>query len=169
MADRIHIFTFKEGLLSRVAHDLRLHVEPWGVKLTRTGDEVAVEIDQRSFVVDGAMRDGRVDVAALSDRDRTKIVETIHREILRLDRHPKIRFLGRVIERAGDALELRGELELIGARRPLAFTATHADRRVRARVTLRPSDWGIRPYKALAGAIRLQDRVIVDFDLDDRE
>src|SRR5690606_28852876 len=76
-----------------------------------------------------------------------------------------IRFFGRVIERAGDALEVRGDLDLAGVRRPLAVTATHADRRVRARVTLRPSDWGIRPYKALAGAIRLQDRVIVDSDL----
>jgi hypothetical protein len=38
--------------------------------------------------------------------------------------------------------------------------------RVRASVNLRLSDFGITPYKALAGAIRLQDRVRVDIDLE---
>jgi hypothetical protein len=33
-------------------------------------------------------------------------------------------------------------------------------------VSLRPSEFGIAPYKALAGAIRLQDRVRVELDLD---
>ncbi|MFO7564091.1 MAG: YceI family protein [Enhygromyxa sp.] len=174
MADLVRVFTFKEGLLSRVAHDLRLHVEPRGVRVTRSGDEVRAEIDPRCLVVDGAMRDARVDANALGERDRKKIVETIRREILGVDAHPLIRFLGhvtggRVTEQDEGALEVRGELELLGRRRPLSFRATREDRRIRARVTLRPSDWGIRPYKALAGAIRLQDRVLVELDLDDSE
>jgi polyisoprenoid-binding protein YceI len=169
MADLVRIFTFKEGLLSRAAHDLRIHVAPWGVRVTRSGEQVVAEIDQRALIVDGAVRDGRLDAAALSDRDRTKIVETIHSEILRLDKHPKIRFTGAVDEQAGDRLEVRGELELLGVRRPLMFAMTREDRRLRARVSLRPTDWGIRPYKALAGALRVQDRVLIELDLDNRE
>ncbi|HLT38970.1 MAG TPA: YceI family protein [Enhygromyxa sp.] len=166
MADLVRVFTYKEGLLSRVAHDLRLHVEPRGVSVTRTGDSVFAEIDPSALLVDGAVRDSRVD--ALGDRDHQKILETVGREILLIDRHPKIRFSGAVNDR-GQALEVRGELELLGVARPLSFSATREDRRIRARVSLRPSDWGIRPYKALAGAIRLQDRVLVELDLDDRE
>lgn len=169
MADLVRIFTFKEGLLSRVAHDLQLHVEPRGVSVVRTGERVAAEIDPAAIVVVGAVRDSRVDHAALSDRDRGKIVDNIQREILDVRRNPKILFSGTVVERAGHILDVRGELDLVGVMQPLSFSATREDRRIRARVTLRPSDWGIRPYKALAGAIRLQDWLVVELDLDDRE
>ena len=36
--DRVCVFTFKDGLLSRVAHDLRLHVEHFTI--TREGDDI---------------------------------------------------------------------------------------------------------------------------------
>lgn len=169
MAHRIHVFTYKEGLLSRVAHDLRLHVEPRGVDVERSAEQVRAEIDASALVVDGAMRAAQLDAGALDGRDRQKIVDTMRREILATQRFPKIRFTGNAVARGDRELVIEGELELAGVRRPLSFTATRADRRLRARVTLRPSIWGIQPYKALAGAIRLQDRVTVDLDLDDSE
>jgi polyisoprenoid-binding protein YceI len=169
MADLVSVFTYKEGLLSRVAHDLRLHLEPRGLQVKRAGEQVAVEIDPTALVVDGAMRGALLDGSALDSRDREKIVTTIRREILQTERYPKIRFSGTAVARGERELELRGELELLGLRRPLSFTATREGRRIRARVSVTPSRWGIQPYKALAGAIRLQDRVTVELDLDDRE
>jgi polyisoprenoid-binding protein YceI len=171
--DRIHVYTYKEGLLARVAHDLRLHVEARGIRTKRNGEQVTVEIDPTALVVDGAMRSSKLDDAALDDHDRWKIVDTIRREILHTQRFPSIRFTGKAIERGERELQLEltidGELELVGVRRPLSVTATRDGRRIRARVILQPSVWGIQPYKALAGAIRLQDRVTVEFDLDDPE
>ena len=169
MADLIRVFTYKEGLLSAVAHDLRLHVEARGVDVKLAGGQVAAELDATALVVDGVMRGAQLDDGTLDERDRRKIVDTIRRELLHTQRFPKIRFTGKATARDAEQLALDGELELVGVRRPLSFTATRAGRRIRARVTLRPSDWGIRPYKALAGAIRLQDRVTVELDLDDRE
>jgi len=170
--DSVRIYTFKAGLLSRVAHDLRLHVEPHGVRVTRTGDRVEAEFDPSAIVVDGAVdSDGTVDVDELSRRDRAKIVDNIQTEILDVKRHPKIRFSGSVTPLPGDRLDVAGELELAGVRRPLRFVAQTQSgsagqpERVEARVTLQPSEFGIPPYKALAGAIRLQDRVVVELDL----
>jgi polyisoprenoid-binding protein YceI len=169
VADLVQVFTYKEGLLSRVAHDLRLHLEPRGLEVKRLGEQVAVEIDPNALLVDGAMRGAQLDGSALDQRDREKIVTTIRREILQTERYPKIRFNGTAVARGDRELELRGELELVGLQRPLSFTATREGRRIRARVTVTPSRWGIQPYKALAGAIRLQDRVTVELDLEDRE
>ena len=168
MPDQVRIFTFAEGLLSRIAHDLRLHVEPRGVIVTRDGDDVRAEFDPTAIVVDGAMKGSQLDTDALSRRDRSKIVDTIRDEILRTRRFPQIRFTGTIVEQADHVLEVRGELELVGVRRPLAFVARRDAGRVSGRATVRPSEFGVEPYKALAGAIRLQDRVVVEFDVEDR-
>jgi hypothetical protein len=167
--DEIRVFTYKEGLLSRVAHDLRLRVEPSAIHVERSGDELTAEIDARAWIVDGAMRGSALDEGALSERDCSKIVDTIRSEILNTRRFPKIRFTGKAVARGDRELAVDGTLELVGVRRPLSFTATREGRRIRARVTLRPTLWGIQPYRALAGALRLQDRVTVELDLDDPE
>ncbi|KIG16854.1 hypothetical protein DB30_04016 [Enhygromyxa salina] len=163
---RIRVFTFKAGLLSRIAHDLRLQVQQFTI--ARTGDEVVAEIEAQSIIVDGVMNGTRFDANGLGPRDRTKIAETIRGEILNTRAHPKIVFQGSLSAGKGVGARIRvdGVLKLVGVRKPLSLVAVHERDRVRGSVTLVPSEFGIRPYKALAGAIRLQDRVRVDFDLD---
>lgn len=162
MSDRIFIFTFKEGLLSRVAHDLRLHVERFTI--ARAGDEIVGRFAADSLVVDGSMHEGRLDPGGLSARDKGKIVETMRKEILQTRSHPQIEYRGRV-ELDGERVRVDGKLKLVGVERPLLVVGAREGDRVRASVTLRPSEFGIAPYKALAGAIRLQDRVRVEIDV----
>ena len=58
-ADAIHVFTFKEGLLSRLAHDLRLSVTHYDIEL-RAG-RVRARFDVASARVDGVVVSDRVD------------------------------------------------------------------------------------------------------------
>lgn len=171
MTHQILLFTFKEGLLSRVAHDLRLHVEHFTI--TRDDEHITARIEPASIVVDGVMHGARLDPDGLGPRDRSKITQTIRTDILRTRQHPNIEFRGRLelpelLGRPGPAEPLRcvGELWLLGVRRPLTILARREGTRVRASFEIQPSDFGIAPYKALAGAIRLQDRVRVELDLD---
>jgi hypothetical protein len=60
---------------------------------------------------------------------------------------------------------VQGELELLGRWQPIEFPFSESSGKVTGEVELRPSRWGIEPYKALLGAIRLQDRVLVRFEL----
>ena len=161
MSHRVLLFTFKEGLLARAAHDLRLHVERFTI--AREGDEITARFEPASIVVDGVMHGDRLDPDGLGQRDCNKITQTIRDDILRTRQHPSIEFRGRLDP---TSLRVLGELTMLGVRRPLTIAATHERGRVRASVSLRPSDFGIAPYKALAGAIRLQDRVRVELDLD---
>lgn len=164
MPDHVRLFTFKDGLLARVAHDLGLHVERFSI--ARVDDRVVASFDPLSIVVDGAMVEGRCDPRQLGAGDRAKIIETLRGTILNTDRHRTIEFRGRLREPEDGGVRVEGELVLAGVTRPLGFTATRRSDRLIASATLRPSEFGIPPYKALAGAIRLQDRVVIELDLD---
>jgi hypothetical protein len=161
MSHRVLVFTFKEGLLARMAHDLRLHVEKFTI--SRESNEVIAKFDPGSLVVDGVMHDGGLVRDELGERDRNKIQDNIRGEVLHTQKHPRIEFRGHI---ELPQLRVVGELSLAGVRRPLTIMATRDRDRVRATVNLRPSDFGIEPFKALGGAIRLQDRVKVELDLD---
>jgi hypothetical protein len=94
MSHQVLLFTFKEGLLSRVAHDLRLHVERFTI--TREGDELLARFEPASIVVDGVMHGESLDAHELGQRDRTKIAQTIRDDILRTRQHPSVEFRGRL-------------------------------------------------------------------------
>lgn len=154
----VHVFTYKDGLLSRLGHDLRLTVAH---TVDVDGSQLTARFDARSLEVDGAVRsDGSIDRTALSRRDLRDTKKNIDDKVLSTNAYPSIEFTG-VVE--GDALV--GDLTLVGRRRPLRIPVTTDDGHLRGRVTLTPSEWGIKPFKALMGALRLQDRVDVDFDL----
>ena len=159
---RLRVYTYKTGLLSRVAHDLRLSAEHFELRVE--GDRVEAQVRANSLRVDGVMRDGRLHASQLSARDRAKIAETIRSKVLRTRTYPEIHFRG-VLD-PGPPLAVRGTLSLMGVSHALQLRARREGDRLRARFELRPTRYSIPPYEALAGAIRLQDRVAIELDLD---
>ncbi len=158
----VRVFTFKEGLLSRIAHDLRLDVGRFTVELD--GDDVTAVFETTSLSVNGVMKKGRLDRRGLNKRDMAQVERTIRDEIFHSGRFPQISFDGR---REGH--RVTGTLEMKGRRAALSFDIGADEALWRGRVELQPSRWGIPPYKALMGAIKLKDRVIVEFELAVRE
>lgn len=147
----VHVFTYKRGLLSRVAHDLRFSVGL--TELESTADQVYATIPVSGLRVDGAMRGGSLSTSVLSDRDRARIRETAGREVLDETRHPVVKFRGGFTARG-----IEGELHLRGMWSSVVFVAS-GDRWC---AELAPSRWKIRPYRALMGALELQDRVRIE-------
>lgn len=156
----IQVFTYKDGLLARLAHDLRLTLGRFEIQ--REGATVQARFWPGSLRVDGAIdRRGQLDPAALSDSDRRKIGENIANEVLHLDRSPEASFRGQIV---ADGAAVEGELTLAGRSASVRVPVQAVGDRLRGEVTLVPSRWGIAPYRALAGAIKLQDRVLVRLD-----
>jgi len=108
------------------------------------------------------MRDGQLDERALGERDKRQIVENVRDKILHAGR--PLSFEGKAEPESG-GYRVEGELEMAGKRRPLALSLARSGDRLQGEVELMPSRWGIKPFKALMGAIKLQDRVRVRFDL----
>jgi len=158
----IHVFTFKRGLLSRAAHDLRLSVQHY--TLHRQGEAVEASFDPLSLQVDGTMKRGRLAPGGLSPKDKGEVLDNTRSQVLQSHRYPKIRFDGRAVQK-GALIAVAGTLELVGQRRPVTFTLRQVGGRVQGELELQPSRWGIKPFKALMGAIALDDRVVVAFDL----
>lgn len=147
----VHIFTFKSGLLSRVAHDLRLSLP--GVEFDVDGAVFKAEVALSGLRVDGVMRSGRLERGEISERERASILNTAMDELLEVARFPVARFEGQ-----RDAAGLAGQLRFHGR----AVEVRIPVRGDRLRLDIHPSAWGIAPYKALMGAIQLEDRVRVE-------
>ncbi|HEX7481742.1 MAG TPA: YceI family protein [Polyangiales bacterium] len=155
----VHILTFKEGLLAKLAHDLRLTLHDF--EITLQAEQVRARFAPASLVVDGVAHADRIDAAALSEHDKHKIQASISDEILQLNRYPHVLWQGRVQKPVDQRYALAGTLDLHGTRLEVPVTMELRDGALHAELALQPSRFGIAPYKALAGAIRLQDRVVV--------
>jgi hypothetical protein len=156
----IRLFTFKEGLLSRFGHDLQFAVDKAEMRLE--DGRLTGRFWTDSLRVEGAVKRGRVDEGALSAADRSKIAQIATAELLKSMRCP-CADLEASVEKSGDDFEIRGSLTLLGQRRALPLgTATVLGDLVVATMSIQPSRWGIRPYRAMAGALRLKDRVDIE-------
>ena len=166
---RIFVETFREGLLSAMGHDLRLQAERAWLEVGDEPWDVVAEVDASSLRVLGALHgDGRLDPAALSPKDRRTIEKATREEVLHADRHPVVRCRGeRAARLAEHRLRLEGALELHGRRRPLAVEVERTARTWRARFVVHQPDFGIRPYKAPLGVLRVKPDVHVTVELDD--
>jgi len=158
---RITVHTYKEGLLSRLAHDLRLTVQRFDVQLI--DGRVTATLNAASLKVDGAMRKGVLAPDVLSESDRATIERTLSQEILRASVHPDIVFRGTLTEERG-RLSARGSLHLNGRDQPLELPVLLGGV-ASMDLEIAPSRWGIAPYRAMAGALKVQDRVRVLIEL----
>ena len=163
----LEVFTFKEGLLSKVAHDLRLVAE--ALSATLEGDAVHVEVDLSGLRVASARKNGKDDHGTLSAGDKTKIRDAMRKEVLHTSRHPNAVFDGQVLDRTEKSARVRGELALHGKTRPLEFGLSHEGTQWVGEFELHQPDFGITPYSAMLGALKVKADVRVRVSVDVRD
>ena len=155
------VFTYKEGLLSAVAHDLELVVRSFEVDLAEDRSRLVATFDPRSIEVVEPIVDGRRAPGTLSDRDKEKIRATIVSEVIPVKKHPEIRFESiELVERDG-GWDVRGKLSLAGRTREIAFFARREGEHAVADVMLHQPDWAIKPYSAMLGTLKIKPDVRV--------
>jgi len=155
------VLTFREGFLSAMAHDLLLRVGAFELAVDPEAPSVSARLDARSVRVVTALRDGRPLPGALRPADVRDIEKTISGTVLRADRFPEIRFTSNAVSRAGDGYDVRGALALCGATGELSVPVRRDGDRLRAEVTIHQPAFGIRPYAAMLGTLRVRPDVIV--------
>lgn len=157
-------FTYKAGLLSRVGHDLRFSAEV-NARLREQRLEVEVNVDR--LVLDGHMKDGQLQTGGVSDRDERQIMDNT-RDVLQVERFGAVTLSAQVVTRAALSV-LQGELILRGVSQPVQVPLKVDSGGAVIRFEIQPSRWGIKPFSALGGTLKLQDRVGFDgrFELQD--
>jgi hypothetical protein len=144
--------TGKGGAAAKAGHNLVLEVTRWSATL---GDDAAeLTADARSLRV----RSGHGGIAPLGAEEKAGIAQTIDDEVLR---GSAIAFRSTRVARRDDTVEVAGELELAGRRRPLTFTLHQRDGGVAGSARIKQTDWGMKPYSALFGTLKVADDVTV--------
>jgi polyisoprenoid-binding protein YceI len=65
----------------------------------------------------------------------------------------------------GSGFGVQGDLTLIGATRPLAFeVAVAGDGTISAAAVVKQTAWGMKPYSALFGALKVVDEVEIGIE-----
>lgn len=168
---RLVVQTFVAGPLSRLGHDLTFEGE---ARVTYQGDTLTAELDVQGLRVVGASRGG--EVTKLSDRDRRKIHgNLLGAGVLDASRYASIELcLAPAAEHsAGWGIEQcarNAVFDLAEAGLPLQVTLHGRSRTERLttsgdaqtlRLSLCPSRYGIAPFRAMLGALQLEDRTVV--------
>ena len=153
----LSVRTGRGGAVAKAGHDLLIHVTAWTATLDLDAPSLALEADPTSLRV----REGTGGLQALDDGDLANIETTINDEVLlRRD----IRFRSTSVSGDADSLRVAGDLTLFGSTRPIAFDLALTEGRVTGTAVLKQTDFGIKPYTALFGALKVADEVRVEID-----
>lgn len=158
--------TLRDGLAAQAGHDLTLEPGRWSGELV-VGDDLAptsleVRIDMGSLVV----REGTGGLKPLTERDRREIAATA-RKVLAADRHPEASFSATAFEPAGSGGGvITGTLNLAGRSRPLRLTVSRpGPGNYRATAAIRQTDFGVKPYSAFLGSLKVRDAVDLQIEV----
>lgn len=163
---RVLVRTSRTGLGRRAGHDLTIEATRWEAQAAvdpadpgQSSVTAAIEV--------GALevREGTGGIKPLTDGDRADIKATITGKILRTAEHPMITFASTQVTGNPEAFQLTGNLTIMGQAHPVTISGSVAGGRIRGHATVAQTRWGIKPYSAFAGALRLADDVEVEFDL----
>ncbi len=152
--------TRRQGAAAKVGHDLTIEVTAWEATLELDEDSMPsglrVKADARSLRV----REGSGGVQPLGDDDKAEIEKTIDEQVLK---GAAIEFRSSEVDpREGGRSRVSGELELAGVSHPVELELTIGqDEKVAGATTVRQTDWRIKPYSALFGALKVADEVEV--------
>jgi polyisoprenoid-binding protein YceI len=167
----VWIFVGKAGLLSGLGHAHAIGVPSFTGQVMvpageATGGSLALDIDATSLTV----LDRNV-----SAKDRTEIFKAMHHEVLESAKYQKITFISVAVTDtqqtgAGNySFTLHGDLTLHGVTKriavPVTATVTPPQLRATGTYTLKQTDYGIKPYAVAGGAIKVQNEIVVNFNL----
>jgi polyisoprenoid-binding protein YceI len=157
------VHTRRGGFGAMAGHDLVIEVTRWSGTVRVDADRIGastvdVVVDATSLEV----REGKGSPVPLLSINKSEIAKAIHK-VLGTGKHPEIRFRSAAVLPTGGGFRVQGDLTIAGVTRPAELTVSvHGDPgRPRGSVmtTVIQSDFGIKPYSAMLGALKVLDAV----------
>jgi hypothetical protein len=177
------VFVGKSGLFSALAHDHEIGVKSFSgrVVIPESGTSAGASVGASAGATGGSL-EMEVDAPSLvvldkkpSEEDKKKIFNSMHNEVLESAKYQKITFksasVGDVKQTGNDTYSfvVNGDLTLHGVTKriavPVAATITPRQIRATGKYTLKQTDYGIKPYSAAGGTIKVKNEVVVNFSI----
>ncbi|GGN51268.1 polyisoprenoid-binding protein [Streptomyces albiflavescens] len=165
---RLLIKTGRAGLGRRAGHDLTIEATRWSGEVVLVvgapdSSSVSVSIETGSLKV----REGTGGLKTLTDADRAEIERTLaDKTLLHTAEHPTITFRSTRVTGTPQSFEITGDLTIKGRPHPATVHGKgNGDGLLSGWATVTQSTWGIKPYTAFLGALRLADEVRMEFEV----
>lgn len=155
------VFSYKDGLLSALAHDLKIKVEQFSIEVDRDTLAIEARFAAASLRPVCARVDGRDDQETLSPKDKDKIYANITKDVLHADRYPQVTFVSSSVDKQEGGYRVRGTLGLHGQSRELEVVVQDAENHWFAKVPIYQPHFGIKPFTAAFGALKIKPTVEV--------
>ncbi len=161
------LHTGRSGPASKVGHDLTIRVASWEATSEATASAVtAVRLVGQLSSLEVLRGDGGV--KPLSDKDKATLLSSAM-DTLKAKAHPEVVFTSPGFTLTPGEMTVPGELTIGGATRPITLEVfVHQEEdgfRFQVRGEVVQTDFGIKPYSGLLGALKVRDMVEVKADL----
>jgi hypothetical protein len=157
----LSVRTKRVGAAAKAGHDLLFHVTTWEATLVVGEDPSATTIELRAD--GGSLRviEGTGGIQALGEEDIASIEKAIDDQVLQRD---VIEFRSTRVEPGdNDRLAVEGQLTIARRRNPISFQLEVGDDgALDAKAVVTQTAWGMKPYTALFGALKVHDDVEVE-------
>jgi polyisoprenoid-binding protein YceI len=165
---RLLVKTSRAGLGRKAGHDLTIEATEWSGNATVVADapaksSVSVTVRTASLTV----REGSGGLKPLTDGDRAEIERILAGEgLLDTARHPTITFRSTAITGTPQSFEITGDLTIRGRTHPATVHGSgDGEGGVHGWAAITQSAWGVKPYSAFLGALKLADEVRIEYQV----
>jgi hypothetical protein len=147
------VSVFVEGMLTSFGHDATLRVTSLSLDVG-DDDGITADFDSDSLrVVDNISDANRRDI----ERNADKTLEP--------RKYPKIQFRSVSVERDSERAHIKGDLTLHGVTNQISLDAHSDGQRWHAKIILDQRKYGIKPFSAMLGALKIKPEVEVNISI----
>jgi polyisoprenoid-binding protein YceI len=148
---------YREGMAKKVGHDLIIEVNSWDAEANIAEDPEGSTFSGSADVNSFTVRQGVGGVKPLSDSDKADIKKNITQKILTT---PNISFKSTGVDPSTNTVS--GEMTIMGKTNPIDIKLSESGGKVTASFTVVQSKWGIKPFQAMMGALKVRDAVEIE-------
>lgn len=158
---RLSVLTQRAGAAAKAGHDLVIHVTSWEGELAIAEDPAFTSMELSADATSLRVVKGTGGMQALREDDVDSIERTINDEVL-MGHDITFRSTRVDVDPSGSRLHAEGELTIVGNTQPIAFDLNVDDAgALSATAVVAQTVWGMKPYSALFGALKVRDEVEV--------
>ncbi len=155
----LSVHTGRKGAAAKAGHDLVMHVTAWEATLELAEDAAATTMELSADSTSLRVQKGTGGIQALGDEEKASIHQTIDDEVLQ---RQDIRFRSTDVQGDGRQIRAVGDLTLAGKTHPVEFDLEIGeDGTLSATALVTQTNWGMKPYSALFGALKVHEDVRV--------
>lgn len=160
----VFIFARRQSgtLLSRMGHDIKIRAGTFQIDADIEQDGITAHFDADSLQpVDAIKWEDKEETGELSSGDRHEIKQRMDKLVLEVEEFPDIDFRSTDVSETDDGWHVVGELDLHGESHQIEFDIRRKGDRARVETTIDHTDFGIEPYSAMLGSLKVDPELLI--------